>query len=73
MPQIVRMTSRVFFMYNGRIESEGDTGEVFSRVMNPHLKQYLTVYGAYGAYEACGACGGETQLKDSDNRMLEEK
>ena len=45
MPHIMRLTDRVFFMYQGKIETEGNTKDIFSRSDNPHLKQYLRAYG----------------------------
>jgi len=45
MPHVRRLAEKVFFMYQGRIESEGETEEIFSRPENPHLKQYLRAYG----------------------------
>jgi ABC-type glutathione transport system ATPase component len=45
MPHVRRLAEKIFFMYKGRIESEGDAGEIFSRPDNPHLKQYLRAYG----------------------------
>jgi len=64
MPHITRLTGHVFFMYGGRIEAEGKPEEIFSRVVNPHLKQYLAVYGAYG---------GEAGPRNSDRRAGEVK
>jgi len=45
MPHIMRLTDRVFFMYQGKIETEGNTEVIFSRTDNPRLKQYLRAYG----------------------------
>jgi len=45
MPHVRRLAEKIFFMYKGRIESEGETEEIFSRPENPHLKQYLRAYG----------------------------
>jgi ABC-type multidrug transport system ATPase subunit len=45
MPHVRRLAEKIFFMYQGRIESEGETEEIFSRPDNPHLKQYLRAYG----------------------------
>jgi ABC-type multidrug transport system ATPase subunit len=44
-PHVRRLAKKIFFMYQGRIESEGDTEEIFSCPDNPHLKQYLRAYG----------------------------
>ena len=44
MPQIKRLFSYIFFMYQGRIEAEGKTEDVFNSVSNLHLKQYLKAY-----------------------------
>ena len=47
MPQIRRLCDHVFFMYNGKVETEGSTEEIFSRLscVNPRLGQYLQSYG----------------------------
>jgi ABC-type multidrug transport system ATPase subunit len=45
MSQIKRLVNYVFFMYNGTIETEGATAEIFSRHSNPRLEQYLRAYG----------------------------
>jgi ABC-type multidrug transport system ATPase subunit len=45
MPQIRRLVNHVFFMHNGKIETEGATEELFTANANPHLKQYLRAYG----------------------------
>ena len=45
MPHIRRLTDRIFFMYQGSVEAEGDTEEIFARPVNPHLRQYLRAYG----------------------------
>ena len=45
MPHIRRLACCVFFMYRGRIETEGNTEEIFSQPDNPHLRQYLRTYG----------------------------
>jgi len=49
MPHVRRLAEKVFFMYQGRIESEGETEEIFPRPDNPHLKQYLRAYGGGGS------------------------
>ena len=46
MPHIRRLSSSLFFMYQGRIETEGKTENIFSKPDNTHLKQYLRAYGA---------------------------
>jgi len=45
MPHIRRLTEHVFFMHQGKIETSGSVGEIFSHHPNPHLRQYLRVYG----------------------------
>ena len=45
MSHVRRLASRLFFMYNGNIEAEGSMGEISAAVSNPHLEQYLNVYG----------------------------
>ena len=42
---IRRLASYIFFMYKGRIEEEGSMEDIISQPLNPHLKQYLRVYG----------------------------
>jgi ABC-type multidrug transport system ATPase subunit len=44
MPHIKRLTGHVFFMYQGRIEAEGKTEELFSLSAREHLAQYLRAY-----------------------------
>ena len=44
-PHIRRLCEHVFFMYQGRIETEGKTEDVFCRAVNPRLRQYLRAYG----------------------------
>ena len=45
MPQIKRLCDHVFFMYQGRIEAEGSAADIFSRISDPRLMQYLRSYG----------------------------
>lgn len=45
MPHVRRLAGRIFFMYQGRVESSGSVEEVFSHSANPHLTQYLRAYG----------------------------
>jgi ABC-type multidrug transport system ATPase subunit len=45
MPHVRRLAGKFFFMYQGKIESEGDAEEIFSHPDNSHLKQYLRAYG----------------------------
>ena len=45
MPQIRRLANHVFFMHEGKIETEGATEELFTVNSNPYLKQYLRAYG----------------------------
>jgi len=52
MPHVRRLTDRIFFMYRGRVETEGSTGEIFARHENPHLRQYLRAYGGSGPFTA---------------------
>jgi ABC-type multidrug transport system ATPase subunit len=60
MPHIRRLTNRVFFMYQGKMETEGNTGEVFSKPPNPHLGQYLRAYGGEAPSPNPGGSTGET-------------
>jgi ABC-type multidrug transport system ATPase subunit len=45
MPHIRRLASRVFFMYQGKVECSGSKEEIFFNPSNPHLRQYLRAYG----------------------------
>jgi ABC-type multidrug transport system ATPase subunit len=45
MSQVRRLTNHVFFMHNGKIETDGATEDLFTVNSNPHLKQYLRAYG----------------------------
>ena len=45
MPHIRRLANHIFFMYQGKIEAEGSVDDIFSCKNNPHIKQYLRVYG----------------------------
>jgi len=44
-PQIKRLCKYIFFMYQGKIEAEGNTDDIFSSDSNLHLKHYLKTYG----------------------------
>jgi ABC-type multidrug transport system ATPase subunit len=46
MPHLRRLTSHIFFMYQGKVETEGSTDEIFLSPVNQHLKQYLRAYGS---------------------------
>jgi ABC-type multidrug transport system ATPase subunit len=45
MTHVRRLVSHLFFMYQGRLEAEGGMEEMLNRSPNPHLRQYLRVYG----------------------------
>jgi len=45
MSHIRRLASYVFFLYRGRLEAEGSLEEILAQSSNPHLRQYLHVYG----------------------------
>jgi len=45
MPHIRRLCGYTFFMYQGRVEAEGKTEDIFSGVSSLHLSQYLRAYG----------------------------
>ena len=51
MPHIRRLCTHIFFIYSGKIETEGNADEIFSQdrnrpvASNPHLRQYLRAYG----------------------------
>jgi len=44
MPHIRRICESVFFMYDGKMETQGNTQEIFTHVTNPRLAQYLRSY-----------------------------
>ncbi|MCL2270060.1 MAG: ABC transporter ATP-binding protein [Treponema sp.] len=44
MPHIRRLCGYIYFMYDGRMETQGSAEEIFSRAVNPHLRQYLRSY-----------------------------
>jgi len=44
MPHIRRICDSLFFMYDGRVETEGSVQEIFSDVQNPFIRQYLRTY-----------------------------
>jgi ABC-type glutathione transport system ATPase component len=44
-PHIRRLADHVFFMDEGRIETEGSAQEILSRTSSPRLGQYLRSYG----------------------------
>jgi len=44
MPHITRVCDYIFFMYGGKIETQGKIQEVFSGTENPHLESYLRTY-----------------------------
>ena len=45
MSHVRRLVDYIFFMYKGKLEGEGSPEEIFSRPSNPHLRQYLRLYG----------------------------
>ncbi|MCL1813942.1 MAG: ABC transporter ATP-binding protein [Treponema sp.] len=45
MSQIRRLVNHVYFMHNGKIETDGATEDLFTVNSNPYLKQYLRAYG----------------------------
>jgi len=46
MPHIRRLCEYIYFMYNGKIETEGSSEEIFFYNQNPHLKKFLCSYDA---------------------------
>jgi len=44
MPHIRRICDSVFFMYDGKMEIEGNVQEIFTGSANPHLRKYLRSY-----------------------------
>jgi len=47
MPHITRVCDYLFFMYDGKIETQGKTQELFSKSDNPHLENYLRTYSGH--------------------------
>ena len=45
MPHIRHLCEHIYFMYQGKIETEGKTADIFSNAHNPRLRQYLRAYG----------------------------
>ena len=45
MSHVRRLADYLFFMYRGRIEVEGSMEDMITHSANPHLRQYLRVYG----------------------------
>ena len=45
MSHVRRLADRIFFMYQGNLEAEGTMEELLTLSSNPHLRQYLRVYG----------------------------
>jgi len=45
MSHVRRLAEHVFFMYRGSVEIEGSMREILAGSSNPHLRQYLRVYG----------------------------
>jgi ABC-type transporter Mla maintaining outer membrane lipid asymmetry ATPase subunit MlaF len=45
MTHVRRLAEYVFFMYQGKVETSGSVGDMLSKQSNPHLRQYLRVYG----------------------------
>ena len=52
MPHIRRVCDYVFFMYDGKVETQGYAKEFFSGSLNPHLKNYLRTYDGQSDEEA---------------------
>jgi len=46
MPHIRRICDYIYFMYDGKIEAEGNTQDFFINQNHPHLKKYLRSYDA---------------------------
>jgi ABC-type multidrug transport system ATPase subunit len=51
MSHIRRLADYIFFMYQGRIETEGPADELLSRPAGQRLRQYLRVYGSGEMWE----------------------
>jgi len=60
MSHVRRLADNVFFMYQGKIEVEGSMEKILSGSSNPHLRQYLRVYG-----------GGETGTGTPESGLSE--
>ena len=46
MSHIRRLAEYIFFMYRGKVEAEGRMEDILALSSNPHLRQYLHVYGS---------------------------
>ena len=57
MPHIRRLCERIFFMYQGKIETEGSAADFFSLADNPHVSQYLRSYGDVQPRNSDGRAG----------------
>ena len=44
MPHIRRVCDTLFFMYDGKVEAEGNIQDIFSNSANEHIRQYLRSY-----------------------------
>ena len=44
MQHVRRICGYIYFMYNGKIETEGNSGFIFNENANPYVKQYLRTY-----------------------------
>jgi len=44
MPHVRRICDSIFFMYDGKVEAEGNTQDIFSNRENEHIRQYLRSY-----------------------------
>ena len=44
MPHISSLCDYIYFMYDGKMETQGRAEDIFTRNANPHLKQYLRSY-----------------------------
>jgi len=51
MPHIRRICEYLYFMYNGKIETEGSVKEIFSMSDNLNLKNYLRAYDSWEHHE----------------------
>jgi ABC-type histidine transport system ATPase subunit len=45
MPHIRRLCDHIFFMHNGRMETQGSAEDIYHKAINPHLRKYLRSYG----------------------------
>ena len=65
MPHITRVCDYLFFMYDGKIETQGKTHDVFSNSDNPRLESYLRTYSGHrkGGFPSSQEGANKTEYK----------